>query len=98
MIKFFTPLSDMVLIQRLEAETTTPGGIHLPNRTVEKPNRGKVIKVGKGKVLDDGSIRKMEVKEGDLVLFSPSKMTDVQIEGKPYLIMSESSIIAVIEK
>ena len=98
MIKFFTPLSDMVLIERLEAETTTPGGIHLPNRVVEKSNRGKVISVGKGKVLDDGLIRKMEVKKGDLVLFSPSKVAEIKIDGKPYLIMSESSIIAVVEK
>lgn len=98
MIKSFAPLSDMVLVQRLEAETTTPGGIHLPSKSVEEPNRGKVIKVGKGRVLDNGSIRKMEVEEGDLVLFTPSKVARVRVEGKPYLIMSESSIIVVIEE
>lgn len=98
MIKSFTPLSDMVLVQRLEAETTSPGGIALPNKSVEKSNKGKVIKVGKGKVLDNGLIRKMEVEEGDLVLFTPSKAVEVEIAGRKYLIMGESSIIAVIEE
>lgn len=98
MIKSFTPLSDMVLVQPLEAETTSPGGIALPNKSVEKSNRGKVIRVGKGKVLDNGLIRKMEVKEGDLVLFTPAKVASVKIDNKEYLIMGESSIIAVIEK
>lgn len=98
MIKSFRPLSDMVLVQRLEAETSTPGGIRLPVRSVEKPNRGKVIKVGPGKLLDNGLVKKMEVKEGDLVLFTPSKIADVTIEGEKYLIMSEVSIIAVVEE
>jgi len=98
MIKSFTPMSDMVLVQRLEAETSTPGGIFLPTASVEKPNRGKVIKVGKGKALDNGEVRKMEVKEGDLVLFTPSKIAEVIIEGEKYLIMSEASIIAIIEE
>jgi len=98
MIKSFTPVSDMVLVQRLEAQTATPGGIFLPTGSVEKPNRGKVIKAGPGRVLDNGMIRKMEVKEGDLVLFTPSKIADVTIEGEKYLIMSEASIIAIIEE
>jgi len=98
MIKSFKPLSDMVLVQRLEAETSTPGGIRLPNRSIEKPNRGKVIKVGPGKRLGNGLVKKMEVAEGNLVLFSPSKIANVTVEGKKYLIMSEASIIAVIEE
>ena len=97
MIKSFRPISDMVLVQRLEAETSTPGGIRLPNASVEKSNRGKVIKAGPGRVLDNGMIRKMEVEEGDLVLFTPSKVANVTIDAKKYLIMSEASIIAIVE-
>ena len=97
MIKSFTPLSDMVLIERLQSVTASPGGIQLPNVSVEKSNRGKVIRVGKGKVLDNGEIRKMEVKEGDLVLFGSSRIEEITVGGKPYLIMSELNIIAVVE-
>jgi len=93
----FQPLSDRVVIQRLEAETTTPGGIFLPNKAVEPSQRGKVISVGKGKVLENGEIRKPEVKKGDLVLFTGGG-TEVKIEGKEYLIMSELNVIAVIGK
>ena len=94
----FQPLSDRVVIQRLKAETTTPGGIVLPNKAVEKSQRGKVISVGKGKVLENGVVRKPEVKKGDLVLFTSGAGTEITIDGKKYLIMSELSIIAIIEK
>lgn len=94
----FQPLSDRVVIQRLEAETTTPGGIVLPNKAVEKSQRGKVISVGKGKVLENGEIRKPEVKKGDLVLFAAGAGAEVKIDGKEYLIMSELNIIAIIKE
>lgn len=92
------PLADKVLVQRLEAETKTTGGIVLPDTAKEKPQRGKVVAVGKGKVLDDGTVRKMQVKKGDTVLFTSYAGTDVKIDGKEHLIMSESDILAVIEK
>lgn len=92
------PLSDRVVIQPLKAETTTSGGIFLPNVAVEKSQRGKVISVGKGKVLENGEIREPQVKKGDLVLFAVGAGTDVKIDGKEYLIMSELSIIAVIKE
>jgi chaperonin GroES len=92
------PLADKVLVQRLEAETKTAGGIVLPDSAKEKPQRGKIVSVGKGKVLDDGTVRKPQVKKGDMVLFTSYAGTEVKIDGKEYLIMSESDIMAVIEK
>jgi len=92
------PLADKVLVQRLEAETKTTGGIVLPDTAKEKPQRGKIISVGKGKVLDDGTIKKMQVKKGDMVLFTSYAGTEVKVDDKEYLIMDESDIMAVIEK
>ncbi len=92
------PLADKVLVQRLEAETKTTGGIVLPDSAKEKPQRGKIVNVGKGKVLDDGTLKKVQVKKGDMVLFTSYAGTDVKIDGKEYLIMDESDIMAVIEK
>ncbi len=91
------PLADRVLIQRLEAETKTAGGIVLPDTAKEKPQQGKVVSVGKGKVLDDGTVKKLQVKKGDVVLFTSYAGTDVKIDSKEYLIMDETSIMAVIE-
>jgi chaperonin GroES len=92
------PLADKVLVQRLEAETKTAGGIVLPDTAKEKPQKGKIVSVGKGKMLDDGTVREMQVKKGDTVLFTSYAGTEVKIDGKEYLIMSESDIMAVIEK
>ena len=91
------PLADKILVQRLEAETKTAGGIVLPDTAKEKPQRGKIISVGEGKVLDDGKIAKPQVKKGDEILFTSYAGTEVKIEGKEYLIMSESDVLAVIE-
>jgi chaperonin GroES len=91
------PLADKVIVQRLEAESVTSGGIVLPDSAKEKPQRGKVVSVGKGKVLEDGSLSKMQVKKGDSVLFVSYAVTEVKIDGKEYLIMSESDIMAIVE-
>jgi len=91
------PLADRVLVERLEAETKTAGGIVLPDSAKEKPQKGKIISVGKGKVLDDGTLKKIQVKKGDTVLFTSYAGTEVKVSGKEYLIMDESSILAVIE-
>ncbi len=90
------PLADKVLVQRLEAESVTSGGIVLPESAKEKPQRGKVVSVGEGKVLDDGSRGKMSVKKGDEVLFTSYAGTDIKIDGKEYLIMDESGIMAIV--
>jgi len=92
------PLADKVLVQRLEAETKTSGGIVLPDTAKEKPQRGKIVSVGEGKLLDDGTRRKMQVKKGDMVLFTSYAGTEIKITGKEYLIMNELDIMAVIEK
>lgn len=90
-------MADKVLVQRLEAETKTAGGIVLPDSAKEKPQKGKVVSVGPGKTLDDGKVKKMQVKKGDIVLFTSYAGTEVKISGKEHLIMSESDILAVIE-
>ncbi len=91
------PLADKVLVERIEAENTTTGGIVLPDSAKEKPQKGKVISVGEGQQLDDGTRKKMQVKKGDMVLFTSYAGTDIKVEEKEYLIMSESDILAVIE-
>lgn len=92
------PLADRVLVQRVEAENKTAGGIVLPDTAKEKPQRGKVVAVGEGKMLDDGTRRKPQVKKADMVLFTSYAGTDIKIDGKEYLIMNESDIMAVIVK
>jgi chaperonin GroES len=92
------PLADKVLVERIEAESKTAGGIVLPDTAKEKPQRGKVVSVGEGKILDDGTRRQMQLKKGDLVLFTSYAGTEVKVDSKEYLIMDESDIMAVIEK
>ena len=89
---------DRVLVQPLEAENKTSGGIVLPDTAKEKPQRGTVVSVGKGKMLDDGKLRKMQVKKGDKIIFTSYAGTEVKIDGTEYLIMDESDIMAVIEE
>ena len=91
------PLSDKILVQRLEAESKTAGGIVIPDAAKEKPQKGKVIAIGKGRILDDGKLRPMQVKKGDKVLFTSYAGTEIKIDGHEYLIMDESDILAVIE-
>ena len=89
------PLNDRVLIKRLESETTTSGGIIIPDNAKEKPMEGEVVAAGEGKLLDDGKIRSLEVKVGDTVFFRKYAGTDVTIEGVDHLIMREEEILAV---
>ncbi len=92
------PLGDKVLVERVEAEAKTAGGIVLPDTAKEKPQRGNVVSVGEGKMLEDGTRRPVQVKKGDLVLFTSYAGSDIKVDGKEYLIMDESDIMAVIEK
>ncbi len=92
------PLADKVLVERVEAEAKTAGGIVLPDTAKEKPQRGKVIAVGEGKLLEDGTRREVQVKKGDIVLFTSYAGSEIKADGKEYLIMDESDIMAVIEK
>ena len=90
------PLHDRVIVKRLEEEETTKGGIIIPDTAKEKPSEGKIIAVGKGKILDNGEVRPLEVKEGDKILFGKYSGTDITIEGEEHLIMREDDIIAII--
>ena len=91
------PLADRVIVQRVEAEAKTAGGIVLPDSAKEKPQRGKIVAIGQGKLLDDGGRAELSVKEGQEVLFTSYAGTEVKIDGKEYLIMDESEIMAIIE-
>lgn len=91
------PLHDRIIVRRVEEEERTKGGIIIPDTAKEKPMEGKVIAVGKGKVLDDGKIQPLDVKVGDRVLFGKYAGTEVKIEGEEHLIMREDDILGVIE-
>jgi chaperonin GroES len=92
------PLQDRIIVKRLEEEQKTKGGIIIPDTAKEKPIEGKVVAVGKGKIADDGKAIKMEIKVGDVVLFSKYGGTEVKIDGEEYLIMREYDILGIIEK
>ena len=91
------PLNDRILVQRLEQEEMTAGGIIIPDSAKEKPAEGKIVAVGKGKLNEQGKRIALEVKKDDLVLFSKYGGTDVKVEGQDYLIMREDDILGVIE-
>ncbi len=91
------PLHDRVIVKRVQEEEKTKGGIIIPDTAKEKPIEGKVIAVGNGKILEDGSVRKLEVKKGDRVLFGKYAGTDVKIDGEEHLILLEDDILGVIE-
>ena len=92
------PLQDRVIVKRVEEEEKTKGGIIIPDTAKEKPMEGKVIAVGKGKVLEDGKIHPLDVKAGDRVLFGKYSGTEVKIDDEEHLIMREDDILGVIEK
>jgi chaperonin GroES len=91
------PLHDRVIVKRLEEERTSPGGIVIPDSAAEKPVQGKIIAVGKGKILEDGSVRPLDVKVGDKILFGKYGGTEVKVDGDDLLVMREEDVMAVIE-
>jgi len=91
------PLGDRVLVKRLEAEEKTKGGIVLPDSTKEKPQKGEVVAVGKGKVLESGKVEPLEVKKGDKVLFGKYAGSEITYKEEEYLILREEDILAIIE-
>jgi len=92
------PLDDRILVKQSEAETKTAGGIVLPDAAREKPQRGKVVATGPGKMLDSGKRGKMGLKKGDEVYYGKYTGTEVKIDGTEYVILKESDVLAVIEK
>tara|TARA_A100000171_G_scaffold50747_1_gene62962 strand:- start:448 stop:762 length:315 start_codon:yes stop_codon:yes gene_type:complete len=93
----FRPLHDRVVVRRVEEDTKTAGGIIIPETAKEKPMQGEVIAVGNSQIQEDGSVRTLDVKAGDHVLFGKWSGTEVKIDGEDLLIMKESDILGVIE-
>ena len=89
------PLQDRLLVQRLNDEEKTAGGIIIPDTAKEKPQEGKVVAVGQGKVLESGKVQPLEVKEGDRILFTKYSGTEVKLEGQEYLILREEDILGI---
>jgi chaperonin GroES len=90
------PLQDRIIVKQLEEEDKSAGGIIIPDTAKEKPHKGKVMAVGNGKVMEDGKIRKLDVKVGDRVLFEKFAGATVKIEGEDYMIMREEEVLAII--
>jgi len=90
------PLQDRIMVKQLEEEDKSAGGIIIPDTAKEKPHQGKVMAVGNGKVMENGKIRKLDVKAGDRVLFEKFAGTTVRIDGEDYMIMREEEILAVV--
>ncbi|MFO8012655.1 MAG: co-chaperone GroES [Phycisphaerae bacterium] len=91
------PLEDRVVVQPLEAEETTKGGIVLPDTAKEKPQQGKVIAVGPGKMLESGERAEPAVKKGDVVVYAKYGGTEIEVDGEEYMILRESDLLAVVE-
>ncbi len=91
------PLHDRVVVKRMEEETTSAGGIVIPDSATEKPMRGQVVSVGNGKVADNGDVRPLDVKAGDQVLFGKYSGTEIKIDGEDLLVMREDDIMGVLD-
>ena len=91
------PLHDRVIVKRLEEDRTSPGGIIIPDTAAEKPVQGKIVAVGKGKILEDGQVRPLDVKVGDKILFGKYSGTEVKLDGDELVVMREEDVMAVIE-
>ncbi len=91
------PLHDRVVVKRTEEDRTSPGGIVIPDSATEKPMKGEVLAIGKGKLLDNGETRPMDVKVGDKVLFGKYSGNEVKLDGEELVVMREDDIMAVIE-
>ena len=91
------PLHDRVIIRRMEEEKTSPGGIVIPDSATEKPIKGEVVAVGKGKILENGDVRPLDVKVGDMILFGKYSGTEVSVDSEELLVMREDDITAIVD-
>lgn len=91
------PLGDRVIVEPIEQEDMTPGGVYLPDTAKEKPQRGKILAVGSGRILENGQKVPLEVKEGQTVLYGKYSGTEVKIDGKEYLIVREGDVLAILD-
>jgi chaperonin GroES len=92
------PLYDRILVKRIEEQNKTAGGLFIPDTAKEKPQEALVVAVGNGKVIEDGSLRKLEVKAGDKILFSKYSGNEIKIDGVDHLILREDDVLGVLEK
>jgi chaperonin GroES len=92
------PLQDRVIVRRVKEEERTKGGLYIPDTAKEKPIEATVVAVGNGKVLEDGTVRKLDIKAGDRILFGKYSGTEVKIDGEEHLILREDDILGVIER
>ena len=95
--KKIRPLQDRLIVERLEGEDKTASGLYIPDTAKEKPQSGRVVAVGKGRVLEDGSVRPLDLREGDRILFGKYSGTEIKIDGNEYLIMREDDVLGVLE-
>jgi chaperonin GroES len=93
----FRPLHDRVVVRRIEEDERTRGGIIIPDTAKEKPQEGRVIATGSGRVLEDGSVRPLEVKKGDRILFGKYSGSEIKLDGEDHIIMREDDVLAVVE-
>jgi chaperonin GroES len=91
------PLHDRIIVKRLQELEKTAGGLYIPDTAKEKPVEGKVVAVGSGKILEDGTVRKPDVKAGDKILFAKYSGSEVKIDGEEHLILREDDILAIVE-
>jgi len=91
------PLHDRVIVKRLEEDPTSPGGIVIPATAAEKPMQGKVVAIGKGRILENGQVRPCDVKVGDKILFGKYSGAEVKVEGEELVVMREDDVMAIIE-
>jgi chaperonin GroES len=94
----FRPLRDRVLIQRLDQEETTRGGIIIPDTAKEKPIEGKVVAVGSGRLMDSGKVQRLEIEEGHRILFGKYAGTEIKLQGETYVILRESDVLGIVDK
>jgi chaperonin GroES len=91
------PLHDRIVVKRIEEEEKSKGGLYIPDTAKEKPQQGRVVAVGNGKILEDGTVRPLDVHKGDKVLFSKYSGSEIQIEGEEHLIIREDDVLGVLE-
>ncbi len=91
------PLQERLIVERVESEEKTASGLYIPDSAKEKPQQGKVVSVGKGKVREDGTVQPLDLREGDKILFGKYSGTEIKIDGQDYLIMREDDVLGVLE-
>lgn len=91
------PLHDRLIVERLDGEAKTAGGLYIPDTAKEKPQQGRVVAVGKGRVRDDGTVQTLDVKAGDKILFGKYSGTEIKIDGNELLIMREEDVLGIVE-